>query len=424
MQGKSKATPGNANDRSFQERLYAVALELFWEKGYRATSTRDIASALGVKQASLYYHVKKKEDVLYAICYSSLQQVFQGIRSALQGASDPVDGIRRILGAHLEQTLAQQKQFFVSIADYRSLSEQRIEEIKLFWRDYQELVSSILDRGKETGLIREDISNKYLYHVPISTVNWTVLWYRSAGPLGIQELEAMYSSVLVEGALAPEVKGSKRISEIRKKIYQVPHEVFDPIKVGINPTHARLMDTASTLFARRGFSTTSIREIAEAMNIEKASLYYYLSSKEDLIYDICRLAHQHLLESVTSARAGATNCEDQLYRVIFAHVMSLLQHQDWHAAANEQLSSLEEERRNTIVAMRDAYERQIRQMIEATQQIGLIRRDVSAKVLGLVLLGMLTHIYPWYEAGKDPTPEKLAAIIADLFLTGIWQAKL
>ena len=72
---------------------------------------------------------------------------------------------------------------------------------------------------------------------------------------------------------------------------------------------------------------------------------------------------QGVLQAVDAARGP----EEKLYAVIVAHVTSLLQHQDWHATANEQLNALPEPRRREIIALRDAYQAQVRRIIEDAQ---------------------------------------------------------
>jgi len=137
----ARITPGEDT----RERLRQIALDLFWEKGYRSTSTRDLAAALGVKQASLYYHVKNKEELLYDICYSSLLQVIHQVEAAAADADNPLEALRQIARSHLTATLTLQKQFLISMYDYRSLSVNRNMEINLFWRRYEDFVSSIFN---------------------------------------------------------------------------------------------------------------------------------------------------------------------------------------------------------------------------------------------------------------------------------------
>jgi AcrR family transcriptional regulator len=103
MQAATQRTENGkeAGGTNTRERLRRVALELFWEKGYRLTSTRDLATALGVKQASLYYHVKNKEELLHEICYNALQQVIEKVKAAAQRADTPIKKLGAIAQTHM-----------------------------------------------------------------------------------------------------------------------------------------------------------------------------------------------------------------------------------------------------------------------------------------------------------------------------------
>ena len=69
--------------------------------------------------------------------------------------------------------------------------------------------------------------------------------------------------------------------------------------------------------------------------------------------------------------------------------------------------------------MRDDYEQMARRILEDAQAAGLIRSDISAKFLGLILFGMITNLYSWYQPEVDVTPTELGFILADLYMSGI-----
>lgn len=418
---RTKVLFENARDQAStgaqtRDRLRQLALDLFWEKGYRKTSTRDLAAALGVKQASLYYHVKNKEELLYDICYSSLQQVIEQVEAAAASTADPLDALSAIARTHMVATLEQQRQMLVSMYDYRSLSARFFKEINSFWTRYEQMVTRIYDQAISAGAMRSGIPHKYHYHAVMSMTNWSVLWYRPDGELPLVDLAQIFSDIYLNGAAAADARidlslGRKAISARQAEI--------SPICETRNETHARLLDISSMLFATRGFTTTSIREVAEAMGIEKASLYYYITSKDDLCYQIIRSAHEHMLISTKNALEGVTGAEARLLRFIVAHVTALLEHKNWFAVANEQINFLGAKKRAEMVGLRDAYEQIVRQILADAQAAGLLRSEISIRYLGFALLGIITHIYPWYQEGVDPQPQALAVLLADFFLHGI-----
>jgi hypothetical protein len=69
--------------------------------------------------------------------------------------------------------------------------------------------------------------------------------------------------------------------------------------------------------------------------------------------------------------------------------------------------------------MRDDYDALLRGLLEDAQAAGMVRTDISAKFLAMVLFGMIVHIYPWYQPEVDVKPGELGFILADLFMMGI-----
>jgi AcrR family transcriptional regulator len=278
----------------------------------------------------------------------------------------------------------------------------------------------VLDEAKAAGLIRTDVPNKYIYTPMMCTLNWAALWYRQGKGKSISELDELFAQVVFDGAASPDFKRNIRSEAVCRDLEFLVSPIASSAQFAVNETYAKMLDTACALFARKGYFATSIREIASAMGIQKASLYYYISSKEDLIYQISKTAMEHVTSCVKAALGQVSGPEERLYAFITSHVAGLLQHQNWHAAANEELMhAFSTERRKEIVAMRDAYEQMARGILEDAQAAGLIRSDISAKFLSLILFGMITNLYSWYQPEVDVVPSELGFILADLFMAGI-----
>lgn len=403
-----------------RRRLRQVALDLFREKGYQSTTTRDVAATLGVQQASLYYHMKNKEDLLHGICYSSLLQVVENTEAAAFRARDPREAIRAFTRSHLETTLEYQKEFSVGLMECRELGPDYRAEIEALWSRHAMFFYDLLDKARNASQIRTDLPNKYIYSPCICTLNWASLWFKAGRELNVPQLEELFSRILFEGAAGQDHNFEDTLSVRYGNVQGLQCSMEASGTFAPNLTYARMLDTACVLFARKGYFATSIREIAAAMGIQKASLYYYISSKEDLIYQISKTAHQHLSESVHAALEKVEAPEERLYAFILAHVVSLLQHQNWHAAANEEMThAFSPERKAEVIALRDQYEQTARRVLADAQAVGFLRSDISTKYLSLVLFGMITNMYSWYQPGVDFEPLKLAQTIADVFLAGI-----
>jgi AcrR family transcriptional regulator len=341
------------------------------------------------------------------------------VEAAAARASNPREALREFTRAHLSTALNYQKEFSVALMECRELGPDYRAEIEALWSRYFMFIYEILDEAKAQNLIRTDLANKYIYTPMVSTLNWALLWYRSEKDLTVSEIDALFKTILFEGAAKSDYRQSHSTREACRELKLLATPISPPEFV-INETYTRLLDTACTLFSRKGYFATSTREIAEAMGIQKASLYYYISSKEDLIYQISKSALEHLSSNVQAALSGISDPEHRLYVFILSHVVYLLQHQNWHAAANEELThSFTPERKREIITMRDAYEAIARGVLSDAQAAGVLRSDISSKFLSMILLGMITNIYPWYQPGIDLPPTDLALTLADVFMSGV-----
>jgi AcrR family transcriptional regulator len=251
-------------------------------------------------------------------------------------------------------------------------------------------------------------------------LNWSALWFRQGKGLSVCQLYDIFGLVFFEGVANPDFRRNIRSERVCRDLTFLRSPITSSVEAAINGTYTRLLNTACTLFARKGYFGTSIREIADEMGIQKASLYYYISSKEDLIYKISKCSIQHVSESVNTALAQVSGPEHKLYAFITSHVVAMLTHQSWHAAANDELMhAFSPKRREEIVGMRDTYERMARGILKEAQDAGLIRSDVPAKYLSLILFGMITNLYSWYQPEVDIAPSELGFMLADLFMAGI-----
>ena len=156
--------------------------------------------------------------------------------------------------------------------------------------------------------------------------------------------------------------------------------------------------------------------------MEKATLYYHVKGKEDLLYLITKSSVEALQEDVQKALAEITCPFEQLAALMQAHCMSLLRDQTQHATALAEVRALSPERLAEIVAMRKAYQQKIRQIIEAAQKSGSIRADAQPRYLASMLQGLLDRAVEWYQKGGGLGPAELAGYFCDIYLFGAQKA--
>jgi AcrR family transcriptional regulator len=184
------------------------------------------------------------------------------------------------------------------------------------------------------------------------------------------------------------------------------------------PRRRAIEDVASDLFRARGYAATSVRDIARALDIQGASLYAHVTSKEDVLWAIVDRAAANFEAAADAAEAGAADAGDPaatIAALVRAHVRVITD--DVHAAAVfvHEWRALGPDRRDSILARRDHYERRYRAAIAegmATGAFALTDVDLAA----IAILSMLNGIPTWYDpAGRLP-PERLADQLVDLVL--------
>ncbi|MTD13438.1 TetR family transcriptional regulator [Nakamurella sp. YIM 132087] len=182
---------------------------------------------------------------------------------------------------------------------------------------------------------------------------------------------------------------------------------------------SQMLEVATDVFYERGYDQASLQEIATRMGLLKGSLYYYIDSKEDLLFDVIRTAHDELFDEVAGLAAGPGDAFERLERVIHGHVGWICAHLRWTRVFLHELRSLPVPRRQEVLASRHPYQTLLRTLILEAQRTGLARPDVHPPLAALTLLGALNWSYRWFTPNGESKPAAIAATIADLTLHGL-----
>jgi AcrR family transcriptional regulator len=401
--------------------LLDTAAALFWEKGFAATTTREIAAALQIQQASLYYHVQSKEDLLYQICTTSLQRFLKDIPAALSGVSSPLERVRALIRAHVTTLLRHQTRNVAMLTELRSLSRgHRTEVIELRER-YTRLVRGVLEEAQSAKMVRDDIHATYLLLALLNMLNWSALWFRPDQPLSVEALAELFLKIYIEGVMPPSRRTlvDTRPPGETKRSPSRPRKAARAARGAEHSTMDRLLHAAVALFSRKGYAATSTREVAALLGLQKASLYYHIESKEDLLYFICQSSLQRIRSDVTAAISEVRDPLERIRALMRAHLESMLRDQDEHSTTLSEMHSLSPERFSRLLALRHGYEDLVRSVLADAQAAGAIRGDIDVKYLCLSLLGLLNRVLVWYRRRGVLSPAQLGNLLSAILLGGI-----
>ena len=181
-----------------KDQITEVAQNLFKERGYAATSMRDLAKAVGVEPASLYSHIRSKEELLSNICHRIADEFLIKIEEVLQLDSSPVDQFRLAVIAHVKVIVHNLDATAVFFNEWRHLSG---EELALFMhkrRKYEDYFRSILVRGIDDKVFKET-EVPFAMRLMFSVLNGTHEWYHREGRLKPEEIGNRICELLLNG---------------------------------------------------------------------------------------------------------------------------------------------------------------------------------------------------------------------------------
>lgn len=173
-------------------------------------------------------------------------------------------------------------------------------------------------------------------------------------------------------------------------------------------TAAKIKISAVFLFARRGYSGTSIRDIAGLSGVTNAGVYHFVESKEALLIDIVRQGQSLLQTSTEEALAGAKTAADEIASLVGVLVGAHGRNRMLSFVTDWEIRSLTPgtEAFEEIVTMRDNYEQLWAGAIARGVEEGVFH-TVNPRVTKLSLLNMCTGVSAWYRPDGPSTLEEL-----------------
>ena len=181
-------------------------------------------------------------------------------------------------------------------------------------------------------------------------------------------------------------------------------------------------DAASSLFHEHGYSGTSVRDIARALDIQGASLYAHVTSKQDVLWSIVERTASRFEAAADAALAGADGPVpgpgSQLAALVRAHVGVITDDVRRASVFVHEWRSLSPDRRTAIGKRRDAYERRFRTVIGDGIAAGTFA-PVDEVVAAAFVLTSLNGLVAWYRPDGRLKPGPLAEAMADLTLRAL-----
>ena len=181
---------------------------------------------------------------------------------------------------------------------------------------------------------------------------------------------------------------------------------------------------AARVFRERGFHGTSMQQIADAVGLQKGSLYHHIISKEELLHDVMMTGLTQLSERLEAVATSSLPPDEKLRQLIETHIRYAAESLDiatvvlFEHRAMMGFPALREE----YVARRDLFESQFRTAIQEGVDSGDFC-PVDVPIVAQTLLGAHNWLVMWYRPDGRLSPQEIATVIADTFLRGLLAEK-
>lgn len=192
--GKLKV-PKNGNRKDL---IVKAGAALFREKGFGAASMRDLAENLGIEAASLYNHIRSKNEILESICFNVANRFNTYLDEIETGALPPLKKVETLLRFHIQQMIENYEEVMVSDREWKHLDEPYLSNFRTQRRNYRKRFAAIIEDGIKKGEIKK-IDAPTAVVIMLHAVSGVESWHRSTAKISGAALEDNMVMIMIDG---------------------------------------------------------------------------------------------------------------------------------------------------------------------------------------------------------------------------------
>ena len=182
---------------------------------------------------------------------------------------------------------------------------------------------------------------------------------------------------------------------------------------------AEMITAAARLFSERGYHGASIQHLADALGLQKGSVYAHIGSKEELLFEVVNEGADRFMERGQAALEMNAFATVRLRRLLVSHIETAIEHLDAATVFLNEWRYLSEPRRELIQAKRDRYENIVRKIVDDGIASGEFRDDANVRFAARLVLSAGNWTYAWFKPGGELGPTEIGERFADLLIRGL-----
>jgi AcrR family transcriptional regulator len=403
-----------------RERILDAAAEVFAARGYSGAGLRDIAAAANMRASSLYYHFASREDLVAEVLRAGQDLISDAVAERIAGlpagASD-LDRVSAMMSAHAESVAARGSYTAAAIRLLGTVPAEIHQRQLSNARGYDDQWRTLLTAAQCSGRVRANVDPSAMRMFILGALNSIPDWYHAErGGLSGGDLATEFAAVFLDG-----------VATRRRPRRHATVSAGEPSPAALRPsrgaaTRARILESAAHAFREKGFHDTAFLDIAEAVGLQRESLYYHFTSREELadqlLHDAWKRTTDLVRHSVEALPDGAAHL-DRLATAMTAHLLALLGEGGYRAGLVHVLVQVPAEVRLHSLDYQRSYLRYWRHLASDAQDAGQIRPDVHVPLMTLIVMNALNWSVEWYKPGGRLAPEALADQFLSMVLDGL-----
>jgi AcrR family transcriptional regulator len=180
------------------EEVLQSAANIFFAKGFHASSIEDVARDVGMLKGSLYYYIKSKDDLLFQLLLAGIEDSDAHIARQIDIAGDPVEQLERAIRAQIDYIIAKRVQFGLFLHEFDSLSGKRQHKLISVMSRYNARFVELVRRGQEQGKIIPGESWIIVNGI-LGMCNWLYRWYDTENISDPEQVKTLFLQMILRG---------------------------------------------------------------------------------------------------------------------------------------------------------------------------------------------------------------------------------
>ncbi|MBN1181618.1 MAG: TetR/AcrR family transcriptional regulator [Bacteroidales bacterium] len=276
MKKLDKKIPNKSKRKKKEDLVLDVCSTLFYKNGYDGSNMKEIAKMVGLTEPTIYQYFGSKEGILFSIVEKHVYESNILVQEQLQGIAGAYNKLRKIVWVHLRYNDLNREYISLILLECRSnLNFYQSNAYKQL-RKYAGIYLSLIEEGIREGVFRSDIDARVVRDIILGTLDFEAY------------------TVLVTKEIPEAAPDHEDIMRLFDRILM---EQDKEGKLQVNKKQS-ILDAATRLFAEKGYTASTILQIAKAAKVSEGLVYEYFKTKEDLLISLAEKPFKNNLNNL------------------------------------------------------------------------------------------------------------------------------